>query len=98
MEELAAITPDDLLIAEFNEHLNEVEGLVNRPQRYPFFKFYPKDNKDGIDYSGERQLADFQTYFSEHSTAYQQFRPRNPGKADDAQTELWVVNTTQWDP
>jgi len=97
MEELAANTPDDLLIAIFDGDSNEVEGLI-RPLGYPAFKFYPKDNKDGIDYSGERQLADFQTYFSEHSTAYQQFRPRNPGKADDAQTELWVVNTTQWDP
>jgi protein disulfide-isomerase A1 len=74
---------EDLVIAKFDATENEVAGLEIRG--YPTLKFYPKDNKDGIDYSGERQLADFQTYFSEHSTAYQKFRPRYPGKTESGE-------------
>ena len=48
---------EDLVIAKFDATENEVAGLDVRG--YPTLRFYPKDNKEGIDYSGERQLSDF---------------------------------------
>ena len=72
---------DDLVIAKFDSTANEVQGLEVRG--YPTLKFYPKDNKDGVDFAGDRQLADFQLYLLEHSTAYQAFRPANPGAGNE---------------
>lgn len=72
---------EDLIIAKFDATVNEVSGLEIRG--YPTLKFYPKGDKTGMDYSGDRQLADFQTWFSENSSAYQAFRPANSGAAQD---------------
>lgn len=58
-----------MVIAKFDATVNEVAGLEIRG--YPTLKFYPKDNKDGVDYSGERDLAAFQAWLGENSTAYQ---------------------------
>ena len=59
---------DDLVIAKFDATVNEVAGLEIRG--YPTLKFYPKDNKAGIDYNGGRELKDFQSWLSENSEAY----------------------------
>ena len=68
-EELAesVSSVDDLVIAKFDATANEVAGLQIRG--YPTLKFYPKDNKAGIDYDGERDLAAFQDWLRQNSSA-----------------------------
>lgn len=70
---------DDLVIAKFDATVNEVEGLEIRG--YPTLKFYPKDNKAGIDYDAGREDGDFQKWLAEHSSAYQAARPAGEGEA-----------------
>lgn len=69
-EELANSVKDipDLVIAKFDATANEAAGVAIRG--YPTLKFYPKDNKAGIDFDGERDLASIQKWLAEHSSAY----------------------------
>jgi len=60
----------NLIIAKFDATANEVAGLQIRG--YPTLKFYPRDNKEGYDYEGERDLESFQAWLSEHSSAYKE--------------------------
>ena len=55
----------DLVIAKFDATANEAEGVEIRG--YPTLKFYPKDNKEGVDYDGERDLDSFKKWLSEKS-------------------------------
>ena len=57
-----------LVIAKFDATANEVDGVEIRG--YPTLKFYPKDNKKGVDYDGERDLDSFKTWLKEKSTNY----------------------------
>jgi protein disulfide-isomerase A1 len=68
-EELANSHADneDLVIAKFDATANEVEGLSIRG--YPTLRFYPKDNKQGYEYEGDRDIEAFQTWLQEHSSA-----------------------------
>ena len=70
---------EDLVIAKFDATVNEVEGLEIRG--YPTLKFYPKDNKAGVDYDAGRDEGDFQKWLAEHSSAYQAARPAGEGEA-----------------
>ena len=70
---------EDLVIAKFDATVNEVEGLEIRG--YPTLKFYPKDNKAGIDYDAGREEGDFQRWLAERSSAYQAARPAGEGEA-----------------
>jgi len=63
---------DDLVIAKFDATANEVKGLEIRG--YPTLKFYPKGDKAGMDYNGDRKLEDFQNWLGENSSAYQAAR------------------------
>lgn len=70
-EELAEAVADipDLVIADFDATLNEIDGLSIRG--YPTLKWYPKDDKSGRDFEGGRELPDFVAYLAENSSAYQ---------------------------
>jgi len=57
----------DLVIAKFDATANEADGVEIRG--YPTLIFYPKDKKEGVDYSGERELKDFKKWLSENSEA-----------------------------
>jgi hypothetical protein len=60
------------VIAKFDATANEVPGLEIRG--YPTLKYYPKNNKAGVDYSGDREIEDLKKYLSENSSAYQSAR------------------------
>lgn len=59
---------EDLVIAKFDATANEAAGVSIRG--YPTLKFYPKNNKAGIDYEGDRDLASFKKWLAENSSAY----------------------------
>merc|ERR1712146_597612 len=56
---------ENIVIAKFDATANEAEGVEIRG--YPTLIFYPKDNKAGIYYSGERELQNFKDWLGEHS-------------------------------
>jgi len=80
-EDLGKNTADieDLVIAKFDATVNEVDGV--EIQGYPTLKFYPKDNKNGVNYEGGRELKDFEKYFAENSSAYKQAKPQKNEEA-----------------
>ena len=67
-EELAAGYKDEpnLVIAKFDATANEAEGVEVRG--YPTLIFYPKGNKAGINYDGERDLESFRKWLGDQST------------------------------
>ena len=75
-EELANSVADipDLVIAKFDATANEAAGVAIRG--YPTLKFYPKNNKAGVDFDGERDLASIQKWLAEHSSAYKTGAPK----------------------
>lgn len=61
---------ENLVIAKFDATANEAAGVAIRG--YPTLKFYPKDNKAGVDFEGDRDLASFKKWLSENSSAYRE--------------------------
>lgn len=56
----------DLVIAKMDATANEAEGVNVRG--FPTIMFYPKDNKEGVQYEGDRTLEAFSSYLEEHSS------------------------------
>ena len=55
----------DLIIGKFDATVNEAEGVEVRG--YPTLIFYPKDNKEGIVYDGDREIEGFKAWLNEHA-------------------------------
>jgi len=66
-DELGAAYKDhpDVVIAKFDATANEAEGVEVRG--YPTLTWYPKNNKAGVSYDGERDLASFKKYIDEQT-------------------------------
>ena len=59
---------EDLIVARYNLHANEVLGLnINS---FPNARFYPKNDKKGMFYNWDRTLEHFREFLAEFSTAY----------------------------
>jgi len=55
----------DLVIGKFDATVNEAEGVEIRG--YPTLIFYPKDNKEGISYDGERDVEAMKSWLLENA-------------------------------
>jgi len=66
-EELGEFYKDNanLVIAKFDATVNEAEGVEIRG--YPTLIFYPKDNKEGITYEGDRDVESFKAWLNENA-------------------------------
>lgn len=58
---------DDLVIAECDASAHAEIASKNGIRGFPTIKFYPKDNKAGVPYSGARDLAAFQNFIGQHA-------------------------------
>ena len=56
----------NLVIAKFDATANEADGV--QIGGYPTLIFYPKDNKAGVTYEGDRDLEGFSKYLTENSS------------------------------
>lgn len=57
----------DLIIAKFDATANEADGVNIRG--YPTLIFYPKDNKSGVNYDGDRDIEGFSKWLAEKATS-----------------------------
>ena len=66
-EELGEAFKDNanVVIAKFDATVNEAEGVEVRG--YPTLIFYPKDNKEGITYEGDRDVESFKAWLNENA-------------------------------
>jgi protein disulfide-isomerase A1 len=64
------VAGSDLIIADFDATANEAEGVEIRG--YPTLKFYPRDNKAGVDYNEGREYDDIVAWLAENSAAYKE--------------------------
>lgn len=58
----------NVVIAKFDSTENEADGVD--VQSYPTLKWYPKDNKAGVAYDGERELEPLKKYVEENSSVF----------------------------
>ena len=68
LKDLAGLTPEDLIVAEMDVERNEMEDW-ERP-KVPFLKFYPKGNKEGIEYIGGHGQVEIMEFLGEHSSTF----------------------------
>jgi protein disulfide-isomerase A1 len=66
-DELGAAFKDsaDVVIAKFDATVNEADGVEVRG--YPTLTWYPRSNKAGVSYEGERDLESFKKYITENA-------------------------------
>ena len=71
-EQLAEFYRDenDVVIAKLDATANEAYGMKVRG--YPTLMFYPKGNKDGIEYEGQKDLESLKNYVSENADSLKQ--------------------------
>jgi len=60
----------DVVIAKFDSTENEAEGV--EVESYPTLIFYPRDNKAGVKYEGERELEALKTWLQENAPSLQE--------------------------
>ena len=72
-EELASSFNEvsNLYIARMDATSNEAEGI--HISGYPTFMFFPKENKEGIYYTGNKDLESFKIYLQENSLAIKEY-------------------------
>jgi len=58
---------DNIVIAKFDATVNEADGVEIRG--YPTLKWYPKGNKEGEDYNGERDLPAFKKFIEDNTAS-----------------------------
>lgn len=61
---------EDLVIAKFDLEANEVPGVD--VEGYPTLRWYPKGNKNGIDYTGQRNMKSFLNFLGGYNPNYNQ--------------------------
>lgn len=61
---LADTTPD-VVVSVFETSQNEAENAVLKSRNFPILVFYPKDNKKGITYEGEKKLDSIKKWLKE---------------------------------
>ena len=54
----------------------------------PIFKFYPKDNKEGIVYKADKTLQDFKNWLNENSPSYRAANPNHKNDNESMNDEL----------
>jgi len=59
---------DNLIIGELDAMPNEVEDLLNI-RKFPYFRFYAKENSQGVEYKGEWEIEDVAEWLEKNSTA-----------------------------
>ena len=59
----------NVVIAKFDATENEAEGV--EVESYPTLIFYPRDNKAGVKYEGERELEPLKTWVKENAPSLQ---------------------------
>lgn len=61
------VAGSDVVIAEMDSTLNEVQGVAVRG--FPTLIYYPKDNKEGVNYDGGRELQDLKDFLEKNTSA-----------------------------
>jgi len=82
-EELGTAFKDNenVVIAKFDATSNEADGVEVRG--YPTLIFYPKDNKEGVNFDGDRELEPLKKYVNENALSM-----KNAGDAGASHDEL----------
>lgn len=65
-----------VVIAKFDATVNEAEGV--QIKGYPTLTFYPRDNKKGITYEGERDLESLKKWLNENAASLKDEKSATP--------------------
>ena len=76
---------DDVVIAKMDSTANEVRGVAVKS--YPTLIWYPKNNKQGVSYTGGRELNDFKDFLNTNSAAYRDWIAKKGTQSGSGATE-----------